>query len=256
MEYFWISFKNAFAYRVQVVFGVISAFFIVWTTIALWNYVYIGDKDMQANMVIYTILANLIGLCYSNVITELIADKVYKGTFAVDLLRPVSFIKINFLQALGTMMAKVAVKGIPLSLILFIIYRNYLYRIRVEYLGIALLALGCAILLYMEIYAIIGFMAFRLYEVWPFTRLMNDTIRLLAGSFIPLQLFPGALQKVAYCLPFRYLYSFPIELLLYEKIDENIVSNFMIMLVWILIFGILLGFVYQNAIRKSVVQGG
>ena len=256
MEYFWISFKNAFVYRVQVIFGIISAFLIVWTTIALWNYVYIHNGDMQENMVIYTILANIIGLCYSNIISNQIAEKVYKGSFAIDLLRPVNFIRINFQQAFGTMMANIIIKGMPLSFMLFLLYGRYMFRIKIKYLGISFLVIACAIILYMEIYAIIGFMAFRLYEIWPINRLMNDTIRLFSGAFIPLQLFPGVLRNIAHVLPFRYLYSFPIELLLYGNTKVSMIRDISNMLIWVIICGVLLGFVYKAAIKKSVVQGG
>lgn len=251
-----ISFKNAFSYRIQVIFGVMSSLLVVWTTIALWNYVYIDNPEMKEIMVIYTILANLVSLCYSPVIADQIAAKVYDGSFVIDLLRPVSFIKINFLQVLGSIIANAIIKGIPLMIFLFVIYRKYLVLIQIQYLGISLIAVIGAIFLYLEIYAMIGFLAFRFYEIWPFRRLMNDTLRLLSGSFIPLRLFPNILYNFAMCLPFRFLYSFPIELLLYGNRNGDIAQNLMVLAVWIGIAGIGLLGVYRNAIKKCVVQGG
>ena len=256
MAFFVISFKNTFSYRAQVVFGIMSSFFIVWTTIALWNYVYIDDAEMKEIMVIYTILANLISLFYSSIIADQIATKVYNGSFAIDLLRPVSFVKINFLQALGRTMANAVIKGVPLMILLFVIYRNYLPMIQIQYLGISLIAILGAIVLYLEIYSVIGFLAFRFYEIWPFRRLMDDTIRLISGSFIPLNLFPNVLIQVSMYLPFRFLYSFPIELLLYGNVNDDIIQNLILLIIWITISGLILFGVYRSAIKKCVVQGG
>ena len=111
-------------------------------------------------------------------------------------------------------------------------------------------------MLYLLIYSLIGFSAFILIEVWPINRLVNDTSRLLAGSFIPLSVMPEFLQKIANVLPFRFLYSFPLELLLGSFDKAKIGENYGILLIWILIFAVLDVAMYSVAKYKAVVQGG
>ena len=99
-------------------------------------------------------------------------------------------------------------------------------------------------------------MAFVFYEIWPFNRLMNDTIRLLSGSFIPLVLFPNWLGKIANILPFRFMYSFPIQLLIGNETMDYVIENFMLLFAWLIVLYVLLFLTYKRAINKCTVQGG
>jgi ABC-2 type transport system permease protein len=119
-----------------------------------------------------------------------------------------------------------------------------------------LLAVVLGHVLFLLIYALLGFSAFILIEIWPFGRLLDDTIRLLAGGFIPLFILPGFLRTVAYALPFRFLYSFPLELLFGTADMDKLAENFALLIFWICVFSVLNFIMYRLALRKAVVQGG
>ena len=85
------------------------------------------------------------------------------------------------------------------------------------------------------------FLSFYFYEIWPFKRLMNDTIRFFSGAFIPLSLFPKWLKGITDILPFRYLYSFPIEIILSRKENISLTNGFFSLLIWDVI---MVGIVY------------
>lgn len=110
--------------------------------------------------------------------------------------------------------------------------------------------------MYALLYTLIGFIAFLCFEVWAFERLLDDTIRFLSGSFLPLALFPDWLKNISVFLPFRFLFSFPIEILLGNTGNEVILTNMLLMVLWIMGAGALLAMIYKKAVNIFVVQGG
>lgn len=123
MTYFIISLKEFFAFRWQVVFKIFSVFIVSIATIYLWKYIYSNDFEMQRYMVQYTIISNIISIFYTEEISENISKKIYDGTFVVELIRPVSFLKINIIQSMGTTIANAIIKVIPLILFFYVFYR-------------------------------------------------------------------------------------------------------------------------------------
>lgn len=256
MSYFGISIKKILYYKWNVLFNMVSIFLMTVTYIFLWKYIYRDEGEKQQYMIMYAILANLISLLYSNRCSDCIAEKVYKGTFAVDLLRPIHFLKLNFIETAGEITAGFIVKGIPVMLIFFTIYRYLLQKISPVYTLLGILAIVLAVLFYMMLYTILGLLSFWFYEIWPFNRLMNDTIRLLSGRVVPIALFPAWLSAPINRMPFRYLYSFPIELILRGSQCEDISGDFAGLILWNLIVAVIMLLTYKKALHRCVVQGG
>lgn len=256
MSYFRISFKKVLYYKWNILFDMSGIFLMTITYIFLWKYIYRDEGDMQQYMVMYAILANLISLLYTSRCSDCIAEKVYKGTFAVDLLRPVHFLKLNFIEAAGEVAAGFVVKGTPIMAVFFMVYRDLLQNISPAYALLGILAVFLAVLFYMMLYTCLGLLSFWFYEVWPFNRLMNDTIRLLSGCVVPIALFPTWLLVPVSKLPFRYLYSFPIELILTGGQCENIGKDFIGLILWNVIIAFIMLFTYKKALFRCVVQGG
>lgn len=256
MSYFWISIKKLLNYKWYVLFSIISIFLTTATIIFLWSYIYRDHEEMRQYMTVYAILSTLLSMVYPGWCSGGIAYKVYKGTFAVDLLRPIHFLKLNFMEIMGEIAAGLIVKGIPAACILFGLYWRFVKNIRPIYALLGIGAIFLAFLFYMMLYAAIGFLAFWFYEIWPFVRLMDDTIRFFSGSVIPIALFPSWLLVPMKILPFQYLYSFPIELILKGNQCENIGQNFVTLLVWDAVIAAVMFFVYKRALFRCVVQGG
>ena len=256
MSFFVISFKNAFVYRASVIFSIIGSVFTMLISIALWTFVYKHDATKISYMIAYVILSGIISLFYSGGMSDTIAGKVTSGAFAIDLIRPINYISMHYFQLLGGMCSSLIMRGIPVIVAfmpLLIVNASFNSFINIIY---ALVAILLGHILYIIIYSLIGFMAFSFLEILPFNRLMNDTIRFLSGSFIPLALFPGWLGRIASILPFQFMYSFPIQLIIGDESMESITQNFVILLLWSVILGILLLLTYKKAINKCTVQGG
>lgn len=256
MSFFIISLKQKLNYRWDIIFSIINILLVTVITIFLWKYIYRDSIVQREYMICYTILSSCISLFYTTAISDRIAEKVYKGTFVVDLIRPIDFLKINYLQVMGEVAASVLEKGIPVLVILGLWYHNCFKMIQLTAALAGVMALLSAFILHMNLFAVIGFLSFKFFEVWPFNRLLRDTIRFFSGAFIPLALFPGWLYGVTKFLPFQYLYSFPIRLILGDVDIRQVWIGFFVLIFWIVVSSMVLLWFYKRAIRKCVVQGG
>jgi ABC-2 type transport system permease protein len=78
----------------------------------------------------------------------------------------------------------------------------------------------------------------------------------LSGQVAPLTLFPPALQTAAALLPFRWMISFPVELVLGNLTPEQTATGFAAQLTWIAIGLLLLRLVWRAGVRVySAVSG-
>lgn len=253
MYLFRISFKNSLVYRWSVIFSIVGSVLFISINLVLWGFLYKDDPKMVSYMTRYTIVSNIISLCYARGIAQRIGSKFASGDFVTDLIRPINLFTMSWEIELSSICSVFLTRGLPVILV----YLPALIKNAGYYnIPLVLLAVVMGHVLCLLIYSFLGFSAFILIEIWPFTFLLDDTIRLLAGGFIPLRILPPFLGVIAYILPFRFLYSFPLELLFGNADMSNLAENFGLFLVWIAFFAVLNLAMYRAALKKAVVQGG
>ena len=254
MANFIISFKNSYVYRSNLLFGLISPFIKIFSQIALWSFLYQGNSSMITYMSGYVVLSSAIHVFYSGEIYYLISEKVSKGDYILELLRPCSFLLQKYQSALGVDCSRFLVKAMPILLI----FSPVLYRsCSLSYLPAALLAIILAHFLFTILYALVGCISFVFVEPWAFRRVLEDTVRILSGSIIPLALFPDWAQSIMRFLPFQYLYDLPIRLFLGQITDQSeIIWQLFLSAAWVFTMSLLLLVVYRLAQRHCVTQGG
>jgi ABC-2 type transport system permease protein len=77
----------------------------------------------------------------------------------------------------------------------------------------------------------------------------------LTGRLAPLELLPGWVVVVASVLPFRWMISFPVELLLGRVAPEDMWIGFGAQLIWLAIMVLLLKIVWTAANRRYTAVG-
>ncbi len=75
---------------------------------------------------------------------------------------------------------------------------------------------------------------------------------LLGGMLAPLDLFPPQVAEIARFLPFRYMLSFPVEIMLGRVGSEDLVTGFAVMGIWL----VFLLTVYRSLWRHGLQQFG
>lgn len=253
MSFFNIAFKSSLVYRYSVVFSIFGSILSIGINILLWRFLYINDVEMVNYMTKYTILSSLISMFYVRGISRRIGNKVSSGEFAIDLIKPINIFTMSWELELADVTSNFILKGLPVIIFYFPLLIN---TTKYNNIFLFILSLILGHILFLLIYSLLGFSAYILMEIWPFGRLIDDTIRLLSGSFIPIAILPGFLKNIANILPFKFLYSVPLELLFGKISTIQIIENILSIFLWIVVFGILNIIMYKSALKKAIVQGG
>jgi ABC-2 type transport system permease protein len=80
-------------------------------------------------------------------------------------------------------------------------------------------------------------------------------ILFLSGQVAPLALFPPAIQAVASVLPFRWMISFPVETALGRLTAGEILTGYVVQVVWIVLALVLLRVAWRAGVRRYVAVG-
>ncbi len=182
-------------------------------------------------------------------------QKIWDGSIATELLRPISFkgrmlaenmgnaafnLLFRFLPALVT---AVLVVGIcppksPLMLFLFLCSA----------------ALGYGVL--WTISFAVQMTAFWLVNIWSIITIKNVFVNVLSGSMIPLWFMPEWMQGVLHFTPFASIYFTPVQIYLGQLSYGGILGKCMVQIVWIILNYLIGSLLWRQGQRKLVVQGG
>jgi ABC-2 type transport system permease protein len=78
---------------------------------------------------------------------------------------------------------------------------------------------------------------------------------LLSGYLIPLELFPPAMKNALYWTPFRYMLSFPVEILTKQLNVAQIVQGLAVQWAWLVVFYCLYRLVWSCGLKRYSAVG-
>jgi ABC-2 type transport system permease protein len=186
-----------------------------------------------------------------------IAEKIISGNLAIDLLRPLSLMRMELASAIALRLAGVIFEFIPgLFLYSLIFYPEFLTAISfLKFLLIVILAF----VLFFLINFLVGLSAFVIQNNFSLQSIKFILISLTAGAYIPLEFFPDWLNKINNVLPFQYLFYWPIQFFLNKSFTRDtmiLIKTITMQLMWIAIFYFLGKYLWKQAIKKFGAVGG
>lgn len=184
-----------------------------------------------------------------------IADRVRTGDIAVDLARPVdlqlSWLATDIGRAGWALVSRAVV---PL------LFGAAVYGMHVSGDPTAVILLPASLVLAVAVSFACRFMvnllAFWLTEVRGPVLCYVLVSGLLGGHLIPVQLFPGWLQVLAYATPFPALVQWPIDLVTGQATGAGAAARVAGQLAWAVVLLLAGRLVMARATRRLVVQGG
>ena len=183
-----------------------------------------------------------------------VGDVIRNGIFSSWLLRPVHPI----FEAIAS---DIAVKMVcmPFCIVIVVLLVIILHPVLILSWSSALLFLPALILSqclrFLQAY-VLALLALWQTRSDALQQINTSLIFFLSGQVAPIALLPDILQKVAFVLPYRYMLSFPIEVLLGRLSFNDLVIGFMYQIGWLLIFVILHQFMWKRGIRHYTAVGG
>jgi ABC-2 type transport system permease protein len=86
---------------------------------------------------------------------------------------------------------------------------------------------------------------------------VNDTfVFLLAGQVAPISLLPDMLKQTALFLPYRYMLSFPIEVIMGKLNGRELGNGIAIQILWVITLFVIHHFVNKAGVRRYTAIGG
>jgi ABC-2 type transport system permease protein len=184
-----------------------------------------------------------------------LAERVRTGDIAVDLARPVD-LQLAWLAAdLGR-----AAWSLVSRAVVPLLFGALVYGLHIPSDPTAIVLFPFAILLAVVVSFGCRFMlnlaAFWLTEIRGLVLLYVLLAGLLAGHLIPVQLFPGWLQAVAYATPFPAIIQTPVDLATGQATGAEAAWLVLVQVGWAAVTLLLGRWVLARAARRLVVQGG
>ena len=206
------------SYRVDFWLTAVVGFFVNFgLAYFLWASIYTSAEQQVAgydfdSMVLYYVLAILIAKLVrgSDRIAD-IAEDIYQGGLSRYLVYPTSYFGFKYSQHLGQLVPA------AVQLILFGVVYGFLIplpegvTVGPAAIGMAVISILIANLLFYGLCAPLQLVAFWADNVWSLVVMMRFVTGLLGGAMLPLALFPQWSRELLWWLPFRFLFDFPIR---------------------------------------------
>jgi ABC-2 type transport system permease protein len=225
----------------------------VWTTIANTQ----GDVNgLTANdFTQYYLTLLIVDQLTSEITLHLLANKIQDGTLSGELLRPVHPIFTNTLMNNLAFKALIFAVFIPVWLILCFLFRPDFSTVSIEniLLSIPALILGFSINFFLgSTITSLAFWTTRVYSISEFFFALSS---LLSGQFVPLELMPPLIQKIASFLPYQFTIYFPIQIILGRVSPDFYLQKFALGLTWLFVLYILFRWIWREGVKRFSAVG-
>jgi ABC-2 type transport system permease protein len=102
----------------------------------------------------------------------------------------------------------------------------------------------------------LALLAFWLTRADALLALQDALVFLLAGQVAPIALLPAPIRTAAVLLPFRYMVSFPVEILTGQAAGRDVFQGFLLQSAWLLLAALLCLIIWRKGIRHYAAVGG
>ncbi len=183
---------------------------------------------------------------------------VRDGSLSRELLKPYPPLAGYVLESVANNLIQL-IYLLPFTLIMAFIVRERLLlgHLNPQLFAGAMLAVVMGGLVRLLVSGSIALTGFWLEDVTTLNLILNGGIwALLGGMIVPVATFPDSIRKIAELLPYRYMLSFPIEILTGRLSASQILEGFAIAGFWSLGFALLARQIWKRGLKVYSAYGG
>lgn len=257
LTYFRKSFKQSIAYRATVWLQIVAAVVSVFVQVSVWRSL-IGSDAVEgitlADMITYAII-NAVMLAFKLKPVDAVDDRLRSGDIAIDLLRPIQYPLMVFVDQLGKAAFRLIFVAVPVLVISATFFNFSIPSSLANALGFPLTIVFSLLISY-GIGYLIALLSFWFLTTFHFSWAIGGLITLFSGSFLPLWFFPDGWELVARLLPFQFLGFVPAAVWLGQINGAELVQTLALGVFWSLALLLTALALWNRATRQLVVQGG
>jgi len=254
-----LAVQQQFQYRTANYFWMLGMvaepviYLVVWTTIADQQGGSVQGLTagyFAAYYIVWTLVRNM-NIVFGAPFWE---ERIREGELNKDLLRPVLPLHYDIAFFAGWKVV-VIVLWIPLAIGLSLVFDPVLDPRLLEIAVFAVAIWGAYLLrtMFQEALGMLCFWTTRgaaIFDLWMMTEL------LLSGRLVPLPLMPDWVQDVSRFLPFQWAFFFPIEALVGDLSNDELLRGLGAQVLWILIGLAIFRVAWKHAIKRYSAVGG
>ena len=225
----------------------------VWTSIANSK----GSVNgLTANdFVTYYMTLLIVDQITSNIVIYSFGYKIQDGTLSAELIRPIHPILTNALVNNVAFKMLTILGFIPVWTVLFFLYKPDFSNVSIYGILLAIPAMVMGFLVGFLLSATVTSLAFWTTRVYSIHEFYYALILLFSGQFVPLTLMPNLIQQIAQYLPFQLLMYFPIQLILGNLSQAQIIQGFASGAIWLSVATVLFNAVWRNGVKRYSAVG-
>ena len=261
---FKLNFLNELQYRSQALAGMATQFFFGFVFIMVYVAFYeSGNAEkvpMPLNQLVSYLWLNqsLFSLVYMWKKEKDLILMIKNGNVAYELVRPINFYFKWYATMISKRIAKVLLRFFPVLLTAYLLPEpfNLILPTNIETFLLFLVSLTLSAFLVVGISMIMHMITFFTLNEKGVLEIFMSISEILAGSVVPLVLFPDFLYKIAYVLPFRYTCDLPFRIYTGNIPINDAIPDVIGTFIWIIVI-VLIGYLLtKKALKQAVIQGG
>ena len=237
-------------------FGMVAEpviYLVVWSAVAIQQGGSVGGYTvgaLAAYYIVWTLVRN-----FNIVFTPYGWEwRIREGQLSAQLLRPL-FPIVEDLGFFFGWKPVVIVLWLPIAIFLALVFQPVFNFTPIGVLVFPFAIVGAYLIRSLN-QSSLGMITFWTTRVGPVFQLYIAAELLLSGRLVPMSLMPAWVQTVADFLPFQWTFGFPIEVLVGNLTNEQLLNGLLMQLLWIAIGSVLVRVVWRFAIRHySAVSG-
>jgi ABC-2 type transport system permease protein len=252
------SFAAMLQYRASLVIWLISQvldpviYLVVWSTVSVASGGAVGGYTRGGFAAYFLVLMVVNNITYSWIMHEY-EYRVREGTLSAALLRPLHPIHADVADNLASKMVSTPM------MIAVAIALGFVFRPTVHFVPWAVAAFVPAVALAYVLRFLfewtLALAAFWTTRVSALNQAYYVALLFLSGQVAPLSLFPGAVQAIAYALPFRWMVAFPVELVLGRLTPTQALIGFAAQAAWIGVGLVVVRLAWRLGVRRYSAVG-
>ena len=250
---------RSMTYKFEVYGTIILQTIIMLASAFFWKALFLSSESVQGvdvnTMLTYTVVSAMISVILSTNVERRIAQSVYKGTIAIDMMRPVNVFSVFLAEDVAMVTALIFQNLIPILLIGSICIR--LPRPESAYgFALFLVSLCMAFGINWLLSCMFGMVSFWAMNMDALIQVKKHLVRLLSGSIIPLWFFPDWLRKILEYLPFAYLYQLPLNIYVGKYDSTSLGKGLGVQFIWMAVLLLAFFYLQKRVTSKVMIQGG
>lgn len=263
MSKYWLIFKtewqlnliyrlNFSMWRIRSILQLLLIYFIWWTVFQSQNEVF---GYTASSILTYVLVAALIRvIVLSTRVTDLM-DAINSGNVVNFLIKPLGFVRYYLARDVADKLFNILFYIVEIWFIILLLKPQIIFQTNILTLALFLFSIIGGLAIYFYLNFIISLLTFWVENSWGPLFLMTIFLEGFGGGLFPIDILPANFYKLLMLTPFPYLIFFPSKIYLGGLSANEMIVNFLTILLWIVILHLLMKNLINAGLRHYTAVG-